>query len=381
MSVNTQMKDFISAIAHTTANRLRSPILGSFILCWLIINHNELLYFFYSNSDDKLSMLSIDMNSTFWTTEPSFLFCPLMMKFIYPALLALAYIFGLPFIQNLIDQKKFKHVEKKLLTEKHQVEVEKYAMQAEVSSARAKISPDYQQKILDRHLDDWTNQKEQLTTQITRLQESYEIENKQKNELNDSYNKLKSEFSSLEEENKELKLSCSEKDEKANKLTIELENHQEQMDYLVDTSSSYELQLENLDRLVNFSYDLLENKKYIEELSTKTRIEELGIKEEIVDVLQCTVINPLLRLLSGENKIIRHAEQRMMIEDMKRPSYDNDGHITSPYTINEQKAMETIRSSKNKKAEIRKNQQAERFAHGLKAKEEQEKKNNSREAK
>lgn len=58
------MKELVSALSQAAANRLKSPILGSFVLSWLVINHASILTFVFSTSEKKIELLNSD--AIFW---------------------------------------------------------------------------------------------------------------------------------------------------------------------------------------------------------------------------------------------------------------------------------------------------------------------------
>ena len=129
------MKELVSALSQVTANRLKSPILGSFVLSWLVVNHASILTFIFSTSEKKIELLNA--NSVFWSIEPSFWSCAPMMTIIYPAIASLLYTFGLPWVQYKIDIKKFRLVDAKRIKEKHRADRYTYLSQKRTRTAKA----------------------------------------------------------------------------------------------------------------------------------------------------------------------------------------------------------------------------------------------------
>ncbi|MEZ8319366.1 hypothetical protein [Vibrio splendidus] len=152
------MKELVNAITQATANRLKSPIIGSFLLSWLVVNHNSVLTFIFSNSEQKLELLKQD--TPFWTTTPTLLESPVFLFFLYPSVLALVYTFGLPYLQYKIDYHKFRKVDLTRLREKHRNQRAIFKSQKVTSKAQA--APEYWKDKLTRDLNNWDQQREGL---------------------------------------------------------------------------------------------------------------------------------------------------------------------------------------------------------------------------
>ncbi|MFS1881754.1 hypothetical protein [Vibrio splendidus] len=161
------MKELVNAITQATANRLKSPIIGSFLLSWLVVNHNSVLTFIFSNSEQKLELLKQD--TPFWTTTPTLLESPVFLLFLYPSVLALVYTFGLPYLQYKIDYHKFRKVDLTRLREKHRNQRAIYKSQKVTSKAQAESAPEYWKDKLTRDLNNWDQQREGLLSDIKGL--------------------------------------------------------------------------------------------------------------------------------------------------------------------------------------------------------------------
>lgn len=158
------MKELVSALSQATANRLKSPILGSFALSWLVINHASILTFVFSTSEKKIELLNSE--SIYWSIEPSFWTCAPMMTIIYPAMASLLYTFGLPWVQYNIDIKKFRLVDAKRIKEKHRADRYTYLSQKRTSKAKAESNPEYWKDKLSRDLDKWDLDRSNLQSEL-----------------------------------------------------------------------------------------------------------------------------------------------------------------------------------------------------------------------
>lgn len=183
------MKELVSAISHAMANRLKAPILGSFILAWLAINYAELLTFFYNEPKEKLLLLQQETTWLIWSWS-----APILMKVIYPFIAAILYTFGLPFIQHLVDVKKHNLIDKKRIEAQHTRLKYQYTSQAVLSEAKAKSSDEYWQDKLKRDLDKWESEREGFETDLDTLRKSHsttasqlEDTQKQSNEWQNKY--------------------------------------------------------------------------------------------------------------------------------------------------------------------------------------------------
>ncbi len=161
------MKELVNAITQATANRLKSPIIGSFLLSWFVVNHNAALTFIFSSSEQKLELLKQD--TAFWTTAPTVLESPFFMLLLYPSLLALLYTFGLPYLQYKVDYYKFRNVDLARLREKHRSQRTIYKSQKVTSKAQAESAPEYWKDKLTRDLNNWDQQREGLLSDIKGL--------------------------------------------------------------------------------------------------------------------------------------------------------------------------------------------------------------------
>ncbi|RPF25107.1 hypothetical protein [Vibrio crassostreae] len=161
------MKELFNALTQATANRLKSPILGSFILSWIAVNHKVILTFIFSDSAGKIALLSDP--SPFWTISPIWYTSPLAMQFAYPCFLAIVYTFGLPWIQHHLDGKKHKFIDEER-AEAHYGRLKTlYTCQGDVARAQASSSLEYWREKLNRDLDDWDSQRNEYEARLANM--------------------------------------------------------------------------------------------------------------------------------------------------------------------------------------------------------------------
>ncbi|MBD0786709.1 hypothetical protein HUO09_10145 [Vibrio sp. Y2-5] len=133
------MKELFSSIYLEASNRMKSPILGTFVLCWLAYNHIWVAEFVLAaNNAERLSHIKASSVS-FWSDA------------FFPLLMASAYIFGVPFIQWGVDKAKYRLIEKRRLSTHHSQLSERYTSQARVSELRSKTTLEYWQEFHKNH--------------------------------------------------------------------------------------------------------------------------------------------------------------------------------------------------------------------------------------
>ncbi|AIW18705.1 hypothetical protein F0267_17355 [Vibrio coralliilyticus] len=194
------MKELINSFTQATVNRLKSPFLGSFFLAWLLVNHTEILTFFYSAPEKKLLLLQSDV--AFFSDS---LTAPYLMKLVYPTIVAFLYTFGLPWVQHFIDERKHTFIDDKR-TKAHHLRLEStYKSQANVSRAQAMTALSYWETKLHKDLDKWEQQRAELRADLANMRDQLSLSNDQletaKNErdkLSEALISKKSEFEEIQ---------------------------------------------------------------------------------------------------------------------------------------------------------------------------------------
>lgn len=127
------MKNFLSAVYTEMSGRLKTPLLGTFALCWLFYNHDHVAKLFFSDNAQRLAL--IEETPFYW-----------MSDVVIPAVLSLIYIFAIPFAQWLVDLAKYKLIEKRRVATQHAQLLEKYNGQMKVAEQQSKASVEYWQE-------------------------------------------------------------------------------------------------------------------------------------------------------------------------------------------------------------------------------------------
>ncbi|MEZ9015045.1 hypothetical protein AB6D76_22465 [Vibrio splendidus] len=285
------MKELVSAITQATANRLKAPILGSFILSWVTVNHSLVLTFLFSTSEQKIKLLNTE--STFWTTEPSWLLSPPMMTIAYPVLATIIYTFGLPLVQHLVDSLKFNFVDSKRIQKKHETDKFKFESQVNVSKAHAESHVDYWREKLSRDLDKWDEQRSAFESDITNLRETRDSLQHQLNSSNSIQTNLSEEVEKLRQDIHELKTEHTESEGRWTNRFNESSNENEALltenealltekDTLVkQLQESVLIQEQQKERMEKLRVELVEGGERIEEL-TENEVSTRKLMEKIL---------------------------------------------------------------------------------------------------
>ncbi|MCG7585827.1 hypothetical protein [Photobacterium sp. OFAV2-7] len=236
------MKELVSAFTQAAANRLKSPILGSFILAWFAVNHTEILTFFYSSPEMKLEVLKHTQDYTLASWANS-----ILKNFAYPALLALAYTFGLPWIQHHIDKAKHEKIDRARLEAQHDRQKHKYESLGAASKAQAESSLEYWRDRLSRDLDDWDAQRSTLKSQKDNLVQELEHQKQLRQSAEIEQNHLQSQLNSsaelqteLREEIKSLSTNIDDMKEKYHQIDITFQSTKTKYEQLFSDSSTAE---------------------------------------------------------------------------------------------------------------------------------------------
>lgn len=293
------MKELFNALTQATANRLKSPILGSFILSWIAVNHKVILTFIFSDSAGKIALLSDP--SPFWTISPVWYTSPLAMQFAYPCFLAIVYTFGLPWIQHHLDGKKHKFIDEER-AEAHYGRLKTlYTCQGDVARAQASSSLEYWREKLNRDLDDWDSQRneyearlanmtaelEKTTASLGEVMSEKEILSQGANQFEGMIEQLTLNAEHLQKENSELKSTLEKQQEQllsyrtmAEELTVkdgELQqmkaNHKALEDSLIKSYNGYTELRTKANAAVN---KILSTSTALSKVSVKTALDEFN---------------------------------------------------------------------------------------------------------
>lgn len=128
------MKNFLSAVYTEMSGRLKTPLLGTFALCWLLYNHDHVAKLIFSDNAQRLAL--IEETPFYW-----------MSDLVIPAALSLIYIFAIPFTQWLVDSAKYALIEKRRVATHHAQLLDKYSSQTKVAKQQSRASLEYWQEL------------------------------------------------------------------------------------------------------------------------------------------------------------------------------------------------------------------------------------------
>ncbi|MGB6294089.1 MAG: hypothetical protein WBF78_14450 [Vibrio anguillarum] len=320
------MKELVSALSQATANRLKSPILGSFVLSWLVINHASILTFVFSTSDKKIELLNSDLS--YWSIEPSFWSCAPMMTIIYPVIASLLYTFGLPWVQYKIDIKKFRLVDAKRIKEKHRADRYTYLSQKRTSKAKAESNPEYWKDKLSRDLDNWDEQRRVLESDLRQMRETRDSLQQQLNSSNSIQTNLSEEIERIRKQHHDDKQSFMQSESSFSGQMDEaygtIDNLQKEISDLKEKLSNTESlknQISSMEESIDKYRSLLEetNERFVESQNSVGNM--LLVFDTLNDSLRSSEIYEQPRSVNSNTKVEQAviARIRTLIEESLEP--------------------------------------------------------------
>ncbi|EJC6744312.1 hypothetical protein QRC94_001764 [Vibrio vulnificus] len=226
------MQSFISSVFSEMSSRMKTPLLGTFVLSWLAYNHDHVAKLLFSDNTQRIALIE----STPFNLQ-SDLFIPLG--------LALAYLFIVPLAQWVIDIVKYWLVDKRRTATQHKHLHEKYLGQAKVVQQQSKASLEYWQEL-------HRNRAEDAGRQIIHLKETLSHLKKAQLELESQLAIVNNNYSILETTNKKMDEECNESRMK-----------------LADFNRKYTAQIEMLNEQKEVNSEFIKlSKKAIDKLGT-----------------------------------------------------------------------------------------------------------------
>ncbi|EDL53571.1 hypothetical protein VSAK1_00527 [Vibrio mediterranei AK1] len=133
------------AISDTVVQRLKTPLIATFMFSWLVVNHAVVLQFTFETLPNKVA-LAKSLEIGWW------------YGLALPALVSLLYILLIPALQLGLDWLVLKILGES--RKKHDIKVARNA---------AESTQDYQSKLLEKNMTKWENEKAELLNQIDDL--------------------------------------------------------------------------------------------------------------------------------------------------------------------------------------------------------------------
>lgn len=134
------------AVEDAVAERLKTPIIATFIFSWILVNHSFVLEFMFESLENKVLLakgLSFDLNT----------------DVIFPIGISLFYILVVPALQLSLEQLVL-----------HSLGEKRREHDSKVSRNAVTSSKDYQQKLVDKELEEWSAQKKELELKLAELE-------------------------------------------------------------------------------------------------------------------------------------------------------------------------------------------------------------------
>ncbi|MCL1058850.1 hypothetical protein L2729_12750 [Shewanella gelidimarina] len=125
------MKDILSQWAKDSEIKLTSPVVGAFISAWVLFNWDKFLLLFWG--EGKLDMRLKAFQETANFADLQF--------WLWPLLVALVYVFGLPYL-NVLTQKLKRHSELMRHNEVVGTDIEKEKKLGELNEEKYKSNPE-----------------------------------------------------------------------------------------------------------------------------------------------------------------------------------------------------------------------------------------------
>jgi hypothetical protein len=222
LRIHRRMKDIVKSIKDNATSRLKNPVVGAFVLAWTVLNINGVSLFLLVDSATKIEMVK----GKSWGLADDFVL-PLLVAITYLLVLPLlnmAYEFINDSLINFHRNRQRNITAKKLAIQKRETVI------AEIESDMA-----YLQKLKDKDIDNWLEQKTVRNNEFITLKERYsklvsdsaEDKRKSLSELSAIKSQLftiKSEHENLEKEKQKKRLAVEQATDQIETLLKSIEN-------------------------------------------------------------------------------------------------------------------------------------------------------------
>ncbi|EJB5285237.1 hypothetical protein MW652_004281 [Vibrio vulnificus] len=216
------MKDIVKSIKDNATSRLKNPVVGAFVLAWTVLNINGVSLFLLVDSTTKIEMVK----GKSWG---------LIDDFVLPLLVAVTYLLVLPLLNMFYEfindgLINFHRNRQRNITAKKLAIQKKETVIAEIESDKT-----YLQKLKDKDIDNWLEQRTARNNEFIALKERYSklvtdsAEDKRKSlaELSETKSQLysmQSEHGNLEKEQQKRRLAVEQTTDQLETLLKSIEN-------------------------------------------------------------------------------------------------------------------------------------------------------------
>ncbi|WP_391087590.1 hypothetical protein [Vibrio sp. NH-UV-68] len=150
------MKAIIDSLSSEAVYRLKSPLIGSFIFAWCIINYKFLLAFVLSENAARLELIN-DLPIG-WVNG-----------IIYPIMFAIGYMFFVPLFQWRLDIVKYQLIDKRRTETLNKQLLDKYQGQSSVAKEKSRTTAEYWSELHRNHVESAGKKIVDLKAEIARL--------------------------------------------------------------------------------------------------------------------------------------------------------------------------------------------------------------------
>lgn len=187
--------ELIKTIRETAHERIKNPLLASYLIAFLVWNWRAITYFIFSSDSLPVKMEALD--EKYWPVESCWFGCNLPICFawfwIAPLLIALIYVFGVPYLSLWVDSG-LSHSEKKKNEQIHNKTLESLDRELVIADKQRKVAnvkaggrtiEDFQQEVslLSNDNAQLSSEVEKLRSTNARLKDTLEREQKQYSEI------------------------------------------------------------------------------------------------------------------------------------------------------------------------------------------------------
>lgn len=203
------MKEMVKSFHTAVAERIKNPLIGTFILSWIFYNRSGVTNFVLGDTEVKKAIVAG------YSIDGLEILIPLAITCGYVLLSQLV----LPFIQYQLDQIKLQYIDKKRFKHRADLSKENSKQEASANKEKYKAQMDYMQRLADKELLDCEDEKIEFKAEMQTLnKECDELYAKVKS-LTDERTKLNDLLETADKKHKELT-------SKVKALTIELHESQ-----------------------------------------------------------------------------------------------------------------------------------------------------------
>ena len=140
------MKDALKSIKDITISRLNNPIIGAFVISWVMLNINGFSTFLLESSEGKLKIIQ----GKEWS---------LIYDLLIPFIISLFYLFLLPILNAIHEYITDGRINSWRSNRKKTFEIEKLQIHKAILSVKLETDEDYLKKLKEKDIEFWHDEK------------------------------------------------------------------------------------------------------------------------------------------------------------------------------------------------------------------------------